>query len=109
MTGRTKWADIQGDVSAERRQRIDAIKAQAQADAVAFNLGELRKARELTQVELAERLKTAQPSVSAMENAGDNLVSTVRSVVESLGGRLEMVAVFGSERIALEIAEPTTP
>ncbi len=104
MAGRTKWVDIQGEVTPERRKRIDAIKAQAHADAVAFNLGELRKARELTQVELAERLKTAQPSVSAMENAGDNLVSTVRSVVESLGGHLEMVAVFGDERIALEIA-----
>jgi len=43
------------------------------------------------QVELAERRKTVQPSVSAMENAGDNLVSTVRSVVENLGGHLEMV------------------
>jgi len=29
-----------------------------------------------------------------MENAGDNLVSTVRSVVEGLGGHLEMVADF---------------
>ena len=102
MAGRTKWADIRGEVSAEQRERIDTLKAGARADSVAFSLAELRKARELTQVELAERLKTAQPTVSAMENAGDNLVSTVRSVVESLGGHLEMVAVFGDERIALD-------
>lgn len=103
MTGRHKWADIQGDVTPERRKQINAIKNQARADSVVFNLAELRKARELTQVELAERLKTAQPSVSAMENAGDNLVSTVRNVVESLGGQLEMIAVFGDERIALNV------
>lgn len=52
MGGRTKWADIQGAVTPERRKRIDAIKAQAHA--VSFNLGELRKARRLTQVERAD-------------------------------------------------------
>jgi len=106
MAGRTKWADIRGEITPEERARIDALKVQARADSVAFNLAELRKARELTQVELAERLKTAQPTVSAMENAGDNLVSTVRNVVESLGGQLEMVAVFGDERIALDTTTP---
>jgi hypothetical protein len=34
-----------------------------------------------------------------MEYAGDNLVSTVRSVVEGTGGRPQMVAVFDEERI----------
>jgi len=102
MPGRHKWFDIQGDVTPERRARIDAIKTQTRADSVAFGLAELRQARETTQVELAKRLKTAQPSVSALENTNDNLVSTVRSVVEGLGGHLELVAVFGDERIALE-------
>ncbi len=96
-----KFADIVGEISPERRARIDAIKAEARADAVAFNLAELRKHRHLTQVEIAERLERAQASVSAMESAGDNLLSTWRSVVEAMGGRLELVAVFDDERIAL--------
>lgn len=106
MAGRNKWADIQGEITPERRARIDELKAQARADSVAFSLAELRKARALTQVELAERLKMAQPTVSAMENAGDNHVSTVRNIVESLGGHLEMVAVFGDERIVLQPVLP---
>ena len=99
--GYRKFSDVVGDIDADRRRHIDTIKQQARADAVAFNLAELRRHRRLTQVELAERLERAQASVSAMETADDNLLSTVRSVVESMGGRLELVAVFDDERIAI--------
>lgn len=105
--GHHRFADVVGDISPERRARIDAIKEEARADAVAFNLAELRRHRDLTQVELAERLEKAQASISAMEAAGDNLLSTWRSVVESMGGRLELVAVFDDERIAIPTVEPT--
>ena len=103
--GHRKFSDIVGDISPERRARIDAIKEEYRADAVAFNLAELRRHRNLTQAELGERLKRAQASISAMETADDNLLSTVRSVVESMGGRLEMVAVFDDERIAIPTDE----
>jgi len=36
-----------------------------------------------------------------METSPDNLLSTWRAVIESMGGRLEMVAVFDDERIAI--------
>lgn len=97
----SKFTDIVGTVDPERRARIDAIKDEARADSVAFNLGELRRHRELTQVELAERLKKAQASISQMEAAEDNLLSTYRSVIEGMGGHLEIVAVFDNERIAI--------
>jgi len=42
MAGRTKWADIERNVTPERRKRIDAIKAQAHADTL--NRGGLRTA-----------------------------------------------------------------
>lgn len=99
--GFRKFSDIVGEISPERRARIDAIKVEARADAVAFNLGELRRHRELTQVELAQRLERTQASISAMEAAGDNLLSTCRAVVESMGGHLEVVAVFDDERILI--------
>ena len=95
--GHRKFSDIVGDISPERRAQIEAIKNQYRADAVAFNLAELH----LTQVELAEQLHRAQASISAMETAPDNLLSTWRTVVESMGGHLEMVAVFDDERIAI--------
>ena len=99
--GYRKFSDIVGQISPERRARIDAMKVEASADAVAFNLGELRRHREMTQVELAQRLERTQASVSAMETAGDNLLSTYRTVVEGMGGHLELVAVFDDERIVI--------
>lgn len=99
--GYRRFSDIVGEIGPDRRARIDAIKAQARVDAVAFSLGELRRRRSLTQQELAERLARAQSSISAMEAAKDNLLSTVRDVVEGMGGHLELVAVFEDERIAI--------
>ena len=68
---------------------------------MAYNLKELRLHRNLTQTELAQRLDRAQASVSAMEAAADNLVSTLRMAVEGMGGHLEVTAVFDDERILL--------
>lgn len=104
-----KFSEIVGGIDPERRARIDAIKEEARAEIVAFNLAELRRARSMTQMELAQRLERAQASISAMENADDNLVSTVRSVVEGMGGHLELVAVFDDERIAIASAAPDKP
>ena len=101
------WDEIRGELTPEEEAELEDLRAEASSEAVAYNLGELRQAREMTQVELADRLKRAQPTISEMENTNDHLISTVRSVVESLGGHLEIAAVFGDERIP--IIAPTRP
>ena len=93
--------EVVGDLSAERRARIDALKEETRSEIVAYNLAELRRARQITQTELARRLDRAQATVSKIEHTNDHLVSTVRSVVESLGGHLELVAVFDDDRIPI--------
>lgn len=92
----------------ERRARVDALEQEAWDELAAYNLRELRRACEVTQAELARRLDRAQPAVSAMEKTDEHLVSTIRAVVESLGGRLEVIAVFGEERIPLAVPTRTT-
>jgi len=99
--GHRKFTDIVGEITPERRTRIDAIKAETRADAVAFNLAELRRSRHVTQAALAESLGRSQATISEIESSGDHLLSTVRQVIESMGGHLELVAVFDDERIAL--------
>ena len=96
--------ELVGELTPEQRARVDALKEEARAEIVAYTLRELRKHRNLTQTELARRLDRAQASVSAMETAADNLVSTLRMAVEGMGGHLEVTAVFDNERIPL-----TTP
>ena len=107
-----KFSDLVAHIEndPERRARVDALEQDAWDELAAYNLGELRRAREVTQAELARRLDRAQPAVSAMERTHDHLVSTVRAVVESLGGRLELVAVFDEERIPITVpARAPTP
>ena len=73
------------------------------SDMEAHTLRRLRLSRKVTQTELARRLGRAQSAVSIMESNEDHLISTVRSVVEGLGGSIEMVAVFADERVPLVV------
>ncbi|MGH7688126.1 MAG: XRE family transcriptional regulator [Gemmatimonadaceae bacterium] len=64
-------------------------------------LQDLRRARQLSQEDLAERLGASQPEVSKMESRADVYVSTVRRYIEAMGGELDIVARFpdGSVKI----------
>jgi DNA-binding XRE family transcriptional regulator len=76
----------------------------------AVTLGELRKARELTQVQLAEALEVSQPEISRIEKQTDLYLSTLRSYVEAMGGTLVLHAVFpdGSDATISSLRELET-
>ena len=59
-----------------------------------MTLRDLRKARELTQERLAEALHISQDGVSRLEKRSDLLLSTLRSCVEAMGGKLRLIAEF---------------
>ena len=59
-----------------------------------LSLAELRRARRRTQTAVAKSLQTTQSGVSRLEHQADLYLSTLRSYVEALGGRLEIRAVF---------------
>lgn len=87
-----KWEDIARKHSTPE-QRANS-KAAARAESERMGYGALRKARKLTQVEIAEKLDISQPSVAALEQRSDLLLSTLAKYVEALGGHLEITAVF---------------
>jgi DNA-binding XRE family transcriptional regulator len=55
-------------------------------------LAEIRKSVGLTQEELAATLGIAQPSLSKLEKQEDMQVSTLRRLIQALGGELEIIA-----------------
>jgi predicted transcriptional regulator len=55
-------------------------------------LAEIRKHVGLTQEELAANLGIRQPSLSKLEGQDDMQVSTLRRLIEALGGQLEIIA-----------------
>lgn len=77
---------------AERRNAIEATADHLHAEYL--TLRELRKARDLTQHQLAETLGIRQATVAQMEKRSDLMLSTLRSYVEAMGGRLSLTVEF---------------
>jgi transcriptional regulator with XRE-family HTH domain len=57
-------------------------------------LEEVRGAKELTQVDMAEMLGVPQSSISRIEQRADMYLSTLRNYVHALGGVLQIQVVF---------------
>jgi len=76
-------------MSPERRQRNELAAKAAMAEML---LAELRRQAGLTQEEMAARMGIRQPTLSGLETQTDMQISTLRRLVEALGGQLEIVA-----------------
>lgn len=59
-----------------------------------MTMRELRKARKITQVQLAKKLGVNQEQVSRSEKRADIHLSTLKRSVEALGGTLTLIAQF---------------
>lgn len=59
-----------------------------------LNLSEMRRLRKLTQARLSRKLKIGQEGVSRIEKRSDLYLSTLRSYVEGVGGKLSLVVEF---------------
>ncbi len=57
-------------------------------------LTELRHARHLSQVQLADVLHVKQASISKLERRTDMYISTLRNFIRAMGGELEIIASF---------------
>jgi DNA-binding XRE family transcriptional regulator len=79
-------------LSPARRKRVE--KRAAQLIAEEMTRQELRRALECTQVEVARKLGITQDGVSRLEQRADILLSTLRSYIAALGGRLSLIAEF---------------
>jgi hypothetical protein len=100
-----RFREISEPIKADpaRAARIARQREEAIAEIVAHTLGELRRRRAITQEELARLMATTQPNVSRIEKGGEMELSTLRSYVEALGGRLEVTAVFDDDRIPITV------
>ena len=83
-----KLDDIMAALPAKRRAQINDRAMEL------ATLKDLRKAAEQTQEDLAAALGVGQGTISRLEKRSDMLLSTLRHYVESMGGKLELVAQF---------------
>jgi len=105
MTGHRPWSEIRR--GAKRSRSIEEIRREVEEEQRAYRptLAEVRIDRHVTQQQLAAALDTQQPQVSHIERQEDWLLSTLARYLEAIGGRLEVVAVFGDERVPLDLGE----
>lgn len=88
----TSLKEKMAPLSPERRERIEAETARLQAEYMTMQ--DLRRAREMTQVRMAEILGKSQVTIAQMEKRTDVLLSTLRSYIEAMGGHLDLVVRF---------------
>jgi predicted XRE-type DNA-binding protein len=103
MTMARKWSEVRKTLSPEAEERIRRKIA-----AKGMMLNQIREARQLTQVKLAETLKINQGAVSTMEKRTDMYVSTLRNYIEAMGGNLKITAEFPEGTVEIDQFEAAT-
>jgi predicted XRE-type DNA-binding protein len=98
-----KFNELRARMSPEAQARS---AARAEAMLVEMQLQDLRKTRNVTQVEVAKAMSVEQAAISKLERRDDMYVSTLRSYVRALGGELKLVASFPDAEIQLHPFEP---
>ena len=97
-----RWRDLQKERLSE--EEIAAIDRDIAADILEMDLRAIRELLGVTQDDLANLANMTQPEVSRMERRADHKLSTLKRIVESLGGELEVLATFGDKRVRLHAA-----
>ena|SRR5258708_7202174 len=86
------YEKILATFSPARQQKIK--KRAAELIAEEFTLRDLRRAKQITQEEVAQRLRGRQVYVSRLERRADMKLSTLRDYVRALGGDLQLMVTF---------------
>jgi len=92
----------------ELAKRVMSAKSRARADRrtkeLLFELllSEIRKLAGKSQGELAKKLGIKQPSLSKLENQDDMQISTLKKIIEALGGEVHIVARFPNRSVRIK-------
>ena len=86
--GHHPFQKLRDEMTPEQLAQADAQSREMMTEML---LADVRKMMGLTQEEVAGRLGITQPSLSKLENQDDMQITTLRRLVEALGGELEIV------------------
>jgi DNA-binding XRE family transcriptional regulator len=99
------WKDVRAELisTPDDEAKVAALKDAALAEVRAYRLAEVRQQQGLTQTQLAETMHITQAAVSSIERGelARSELSTIRRYVEALGGKIEIIANFGDDRLVL--------
>ena len=102
MPSTKKWSEIRAT-----RSKPGVLEAADKRRAkCALLLGEVRRARQLTQEALAQSLGISQSEVSKVERRTDIYVSTLRKYIEAMDGELQLIARFPNGSVEIFTIAP---
>ncbi len=84
-----------------RPKRLVELERQATREIIEGDLRALREIAGKTQADVAKLIEKTQGELSRIERRSDHRLSTLRKLVEALGGELEIIAHVGSKRVRL--------
>jgi DNA-binding XRE family transcriptional regulator len=98
-----KWDEVRAALVGGREGEVRAAEEQLRDQVRAYRLAEVRKARHLTQQQVASEMGVSTARVSQIEHGQVDraAIRGLAGYVEALGGHLELVANFGDERIVI--------
>ena len=88
MAGHKPFSNLTDKMSPESHARVAARVKELRQEML---LAELRKHTGMTQQELADKHGISQPSLSKMESQEDMQIGTLNGLVDSVGGKLELI------------------
>ena len=93
-----RFSELRTKMSPEALEKAAGL-SQAMLDEMP--LQELRRARALSQEQLARTLGIKQASVSKLERRTDMYIQTLRNYIEAVGGQLEITAKFPDGKVKI--------
>lgn len=99
--GTTDWKDLKKARYAGAPAELEKIEQDVDRSVLEMNLASLRELAGKSQGDVAAVVEMSQGELSRVERRSDHLVSTLRKIVEGLGGELEITAKLGNKSVRL--------
>lgn len=100
------WEEVRAEAARRghiNEQRVAELVESSLQEIRAYQLAEIRKGQGTSQEEVAEAMGVSQSRVSRIERGeiGRSELNTIKEYVRALGGKLEIVADFGDQRLVI--------
>ncbi len=96
MTSYVRWTDIRAEhvARAGGEEAVEAGKQELFAEAIGHRLAEIRRARGLTQQQVADRMGVTKGRISQIEQGRISGQDVIARFAAALGGRLHQAIYF---------------
>ena len=102
---RDKGKELLDSMTPQEKSRLTQLKRLIEEDESRYleNSPSIRKAAELTQEDVAQKLGMAQAGISRLENQGDMLLSTLGKYLEAVGKNPRLIVEINGKDYELDL------